>query len=167
MNTDLANSLILVMVNQGNTDEVMNTARAAGARGGTIIRSRFMGIAELDGLYESMQSISFENLSFTYGREQVFRDTNAKIEKGKIICLMGASGAGKSTVFKLLLNVFAPTQGEIVLQGDFAEKRVLTAKDRGLFAYVPQGNLLLSGTLRDNLLVTNQNATQEYHSQTV
>ena len=55
MDANVANSLILVMVNQGNTDEVMNTARAAGARGGTIIRSRFMGVEELDGLYESMQ----------------------------------------------------------------------------------------------------------------
>lgn len=103
------------------------------------------------GLYDSMQSISFENLSFTYGRDQVFSDTNAIIEKDQIICLTGASGSGKSTIFKLLLNVFVPTQGEIVLQGNFEEKRVLTTKDRGLFAYVPQGNFLFSGTIYENL----------------
>jgi ATP-binding cassette subfamily B protein len=50
-----------------------------------------------------------------------------------------------------LLNVFQPTQGEITLQGDFDEKHLLTAKDRGLFAYVPQGNFLFSGTIYENL----------------
>ncbi len=102
-------------------------------------------------LYAKMHSIAFENLSFTYGRDQVFADVNAVIEKGKIICLTGASGAGKSTIFKLLLQVFQPTQGEILLRGDFDEKRLLTAKDRGLFAYVPQGNFLFSGTIYENL----------------
>lgn len=103
------------------------------------------------GLYDQMQAISFESLSFTYGRDQVFTDVNTVVEKGKIVCLTGASGAGKSTIFKLLLSVFRPTQGEIVLQGDFKEKYLLTARDRGLFAYVPQGNFLFSGTIYENL----------------
>lgn len=55
MDANTAGSLVLVMVNQGHTDAVMNTARAAGARGGTILRSRFMGLEELDSMYESMQ----------------------------------------------------------------------------------------------------------------
>ena len=103
------------------------------------------------GLYEKIHSIAFENLSFTYGRDLVFADANAQIEKGNIVCLTGASGSGKSTIFKLLLDVFTPTNGEIVLQGDFEEKRLLSAKDRGLFAYVPQGNFLFSGTIYENL----------------
>ena len=54
MDANVANSLVLVMVNQGNTDEVMNTARGAGARGGTIIRSRFTGPEEVAGLDNMM-----------------------------------------------------------------------------------------------------------------
>ena len=103
------------------------------------------------GLYDNLQSISFENLSFTYGRNHVLDNANATIKKGDIVCLTGASGAGKSTVFKLLLHVFEPSQGEIVLHGNFSEKWILTAKDRGLFAYVPQGNFLFSGTIYENL----------------
>lgn len=102
-------------------------------------------------LYDNLQSIAFENLGFTYGRNQIFNNANAEVKKGEIICLTGPSGSGKSTIFKLLLNVFKPTQGEIVLRGNFDEKRVLTAQDRALFAYVPQGNFLFSGTIYENL----------------
>ena len=103
------------------------------------------------GLYDDMHAISFENLCFTYGRDQVFSNANAIIKKGDIVCLTGPSGAGKSTVFKLLLYVFKPTEGEIILQGNFEKKYLLTAQDRGLFAYVPQGNFLFSGTIYENL----------------
>lgn len=104
-------------------------------------------------LYNSLQAIRFENVAFTYGREQVFSDANATVRKGDIVCLTGASGSGKSTVFKLLLNVYAPTSGSLYLQGEFQDGEAveLTAKERGLFAYVPQGNFLFSGTIYENL----------------
>lgn len=112
-------------------------------------------------LYNDMQAIVLKNLDFTYGRNQIFCNANTMIEKGKVICLTGASGAGKSTIFKLLLNVFTPTQGEIVLQGNFDAPRVLTAQDRDLFAYVPQGNFLFSGTIYDNLSFFAQEENEE------
>ena len=101
-------------------------------------------------LYASMQSIEISDLTFSYGRELIFEGANAKIEKGEIVCLTGTSGSGKSTLFKLLLNVFHPTEGSLVLRGDF-EDLPLTTKHRGLFAYVPQGNFLFSGTIYENL----------------
>ena len=64
--------------------------------------------------------------------------------------IVGLPNVGKSTLFKLLLNVFKPTSGQILLKGDFAQMEV-TAKERGLFAYVPQGNFLFSGTIYENL----------------
>ena len=75
------------------------------------------------------------------------------IKKGEIVCLTGASGSGKSTIFKLLLNVYSPTQGDIRLKGDYAQENgmPLTAQERSLFAYVPQGNFLFSGTIYENL----------------
>ena len=102
MNTDLANSLILVMVNQGNTDEVMNTARAAGARGGTIIRSRFMGMAELGGLYESMQEGEKEIIAMvvpTIQRNTIMETINKKhglkTEAGAVILSLGIDQIAK------------------------------------------------------------------------
>lgn len=104
--------------------------------------------------YETLSEISFENLSFSYGRGEIFSGAEGSVEKGTIVCITGGSGTGKSTLFKLLLSVYTPTGGKILLrfcgqEGDFL--RPLEKSDRALFAYVPQGNFLLSGTLRENL----------------
>ena len=106
-----------------------------------------------EAVYREMREISFENVAFTYGRESVLTDACGVIKKGEIVCLTGASGSGKSTIFKLLLNVYSPTQGDIRLKGDYAQENgmPLTAQERSLFAYVPQGNFLFSGTIYENL----------------
>ena len=102
MDANTANSLILVIVNQGNTDEVMNTARAAGARGGTIIRSRFMGAAELDGLYESMQEGEKEIIAMvvpTSQRNTIMETINKKhglkTEAGAVLLSLGIDQIAK------------------------------------------------------------------------
>ena len=100
-------------------------------------------------LYSEMQSLAFENITFDYGRERVLTNASATVNKGEIVCVTGASGAGKSTLFKLLLNVFTPTSGRISLLGQ--STKPITAKERGLFAYVPQGHFLFSGTIYENL----------------
>ncbi len=101
-------------------------------------------------LYDQVTGLSFEKLAFSYGRESVLTNMTASVNKGEIICLTGPSGAGKSTIFKLLLQVYQPTSGEIVLHLQEGVK-TLTAQERGLFAYVPQGNFLFSGTIYENL----------------
>ncbi|MBQ8308693.1 MAG: ABC transporter ATP-binding protein [Clostridia bacterium] len=113
----------------------------------TIAKNSAVGSA----VYENLQRIAFENVAFTYGRDSVLTGANATIEKGEIVCLTGASGAGKSTLFKLLLNVFTPTDGGLYLCDMDGAKKPLTAESRGLFAYVPQGKFLFSGTIYENL----------------
>ena len=114
-------------------------------------------VVETDGqdcLYETLNAISFDKVSFSYDRENVFEDAVARINKGEIICLTGPSGAGKSTIFKLLLNVYSPTSGKVELCGEFNGKDSieLSSAHRDLFAYVPQGNFLFSGTIYENLI---------------
>ena len=111
-------------------------------------------------LYEQTEAIKFNALSFSYDRDTVLERAVAQIHKGEIVCLTGASGSGKSTLFKLLLNVFQPTEGAITLSGAFGEMEV-TAKERGLFAYVPQGNFLFSGTIYENLTFFTENTPTE------
>ena len=101
--------------------------------------------------YENLNKILFKNISFTYGRESVLSNVSAEIDKGDIVCLLGSSGSGKSTLFKLLLSIFNPTEGEILLRDNDEKEIPLSAKDRKLFAYVPQGNFLFSGTIYENL----------------
>ncbi len=107
------------------------------------------GVDGEDADYEGLQSIRLENIRFSYDRDCIFEKASAKIKKGEIVCLTGPSGAGKSTVFKLLLSVFQAEEGETLLEG--ASSIPLTARHRSLFAYVPQGNFLFSGTIYENL----------------
>lgn len=100
-------------------------------------------------LYEEMQSIRFENLSFTYGRAPVLTNVNAEVKKGDIVCITGKSGSGKSTLFKLLLSIYAPTDGKISIVGK--KETPVSVQTRTLFSYVPQGNFLFSGTIKENL----------------
>ncbi len=113
----------------------------------------YVDTVDKEDLYNGLRAISFEKVDFTYGREKVFDDACARINKGEIICLTGPSGAGKSTIFKLLLGVYTPTDGEVCLCGDFESEQTkrLSSAHRNLFAYVPQGNFLFSGTIYDNL----------------
>lgn len=116
--------------------------------------------------YGDIQSICAENLSFSYGRDSVFADCSFKLPKGSFAVITGPSGIGKSTLLKLLLGIFEPTGGKLYFQCKDGTAPVGRAA-RGLFAYVPQGNLLFSGTLRENLLLTCPDATEEQITQAV
>lgn len=111
--------------------------------------------------YDKFATAKFENIQFNYGRESVLEEGNASFEKGDFVAIRGISGIGKSTLMKMLLGVFKPKSGEIKLyekNGDYVEASPTT---RALFSYVPQGNYLFSGTLRENILLINPDATKE------
>lgn len=113
-----------------------------------------------DEVYEKMTGISARDLTFAYDRDYVFDHANFQIPKGSFGVIVGHSGIGKSTLLKLLLGIFPAESGGLYFETD-GESIPVDRTTRKLFTYVPQGNLLLSGTLRDNLTVTNRNATQE------
>lgn len=121
---------------------------------------------DVEETYNLMKSISLQNISFGYDRELVLDNTSLQINKGDFVAVMGISGIGKSTILKLLLGVFKPNDGKIEI--NLNDKVILADKStRKLFAYVPQGNMLLSGTIRDNLTFINSNATDEEISEAV
>lgn len=110
--------------------------------------------------YDSLESITLSNVSFGYDRELVLSDTSLEIKKGDFVAIMGISGIGKSTILKLLLGVFKAEKGDINI--NLSDKSISADKStRKLFAYVPQGNMLLSGTIKDNLTFINNDATDE------
>lgn len=110
--------------------------------------------------YDKLQSISFRDISFKYDRDIILDNTSLSIKKGDFVAIMGISGIGKSTLLKLLLGVFSVNGGSISLKLSDGEITV-DRHTRKLFAYVPQGNMLLSGTIRDNLTFINSGATDE------
>ncbi len=104
--------------------------------------------------------LQFRDVSFAYGKNVVFEHADFTIHSGDFVVISGISGIGKSTLFKLLLGVLAPQNGRITVWADGSE-RPADKSTRPLFAYVPQGNLLLSGTVRDNVRLINADATDE------
>ena len=113
-----------------------------------------------DTVYASMECLRAENLSFSYDRDEILRNAAFTLPKGAFAAITGPSGMGKSTLLKLLLGVFRPESGGLYLDMP-GETLALDRSTRRLFAYVPQGNLLLSGTLRENLTVVRPDATEE------
>lgn len=111
-------------------------------------------------LYEKCDAICAHGLSFSYDREAVFNGAEFSLPKGAFAVITGASGIGKSTLLKLMLGIFKPSDGELKLECN-GEDVLLDRSTRKLFAYVPQGNLLFSGTLRENLTITKPQATEE------
>ncbi len=104
--------------------------------------------------YPLLKSINFKEVSFGYDQEAVLSKANLTIEKGDFAVIGGISGIGKSTLVKLLLGVISPQDGEIYLA--LNEEKIPVGKHtRPIFSYVPQGNLLLSGTIRDAVSVVN------------
>jgi ATP-binding cassette subfamily B protein len=116
--------------------------------------------AEPAELYAEMETLGAEGMSFAYDRDQVFREAEFVLPKGAFAVITGPSGIGKSTLLKLLLGVFRLDGGRLYLQHG-TERTVLDRSTRRLFAYVPQGNLLFSGSIRDNLTIVRPRATQE------
>ncbi|MGN1319448.1 MAG: ABC transporter ATP-binding protein [Lachnospirales bacterium] len=113
-----------------------------------------------DEIYKDFKSLNFKNVSFAYKDENVLENASAIIRKGELVAIAGPSGIGKSTMMKLILGLIEPDKGEIYLD-TISGKIPLDAGLRKLFAYVPQGNMLLSGTIKENISFCNPNASDE------
>lgn len=116
--------------------------------------------AHTDDLESGLEAVGISGVTFSYDREQVLRRADFRLQKGEFAVLTGQSGIGKSTLMKLLLGVYKPTEGETYLQKD-GQKLPLDSTTRSLFAYVPQGNFLLSGTIRENVCMVCPDAPDE------
>ena len=109
-------------------------------------------------LYNDMSEIRFDNITFAFDRDEVLENTSLSVKKGEFVAIEGISGIGKSTLLKLLLSVYQPQKGEIFIRTE-KEKISVDRSTRKLFSYVPQGNFLLSGTLRENVAFVAPDAT--------
>ena len=115
--------------------------------------------------YDKLESIRFNNIKFNYGRETVIEHGDAMLNKGDFVAIRGISGIGKSTLMKMLLGVFKPQQGTIDICLENGKTIQASPDTRCMFSYVPQGNYLFSGTIRENILMINPNASDEEVSQ--
>ncbi len=117
-------------------------------------------IDDVKQAYCDFQRIDVKNVTFAYEMDNIMEDVTLSINKGDFVSITGLSGIGKSTLFKLLLDIYEPTEGKIDFVFNGKDQKICP-EIRKLFAYVPQGNMLLSGTIRENLLFMAQSTDEE------
>jgi len=114
-----------------------------------------------DEIYKKLISVEFENVYFSYKKgEPVLRNASLSVKKGELVAISGPSGTGKSTLIKLLLDLAEPEGGRVYFKTTDSEITI-KASHRKTFAYVPQGNLIFSGTIKENLCFCKPEATTE------
>lgn len=120
-------------------------------------------LKETKELYDKqMERITFDDVSFSYHQDKetrVFEHVNLFLEKGDYVAFTGVSGCGKSTLLKLLMGIYTPDVGRIQIMTNNQQRHPIIEWKR-LFAYVPQGNYLMGGTIRD-VITFGREQTQE------
>ena len=109
--------------------------------------------------------LHLKNVSFRYDDNSpwVLKDFNYTFRPGTATAVMGGTGAGKTTLIRMLLALTKPQQGSVTIASETAPQKeeTLTHLHRCNFVYVPQGNTLMSGTIRENLLLAKPEATDD------
>ncbi|MBO4764695.1 MAG: ABC transporter ATP-binding protein [Bacteroidales bacterium] len=117
---------------------------------------------EGSSLHPNLSGVRFDDVSFRYedGDSQIFSGFSHDFVPGSKTALMGETGAGKTTLFRLMLGFIRPDSGKVTLYGSDGSMEIGDAT-RPDFVYVPQGNTLMSGTIRFNLQVAAPDATDD------
>ena len=118
--------------------------------------------SRMDALAEDGFEISMRDVNFSYQEgTRVITDSFFTAKPGEIVALVGPSGEGKTTMIRLILGLIRPEQGDVVLRAVNGEEVEMNVETRHLFAYVPQGNTILSGTIAENMRMAKEDATDE------
>ncbi len=136
------------MLSLNNIDEIMNMPVERNEE------QHYLSRPDLNG------DIVFKNVSFSYQDQNfsVLKDINFSIKQGEKVGIIGKIGSGKSTIAKLLMNLYEPTEGSILV--DNTELRQIDPVDlRRSIGYVPQEPFLFMGTIKDNITIGDQFAT--------
>ncbi len=105
--------------------------------------------------------VKVKNVTFGYTDENVLEDASIEFKPGEFTAIVGKSGIGKTTLVRLLMAFTKNMKGEISYYNDKGERMNATPDARNFIAYVPQGNTLFSGTIRENILMGRKDATEE------
>lgn len=124
-----------------------------------------IGSTEIRKFYDTeFSAIKADNVCFTYknnDKDSVLNNVSFVINKGENIAFTGHSGCGKSTVLKLLMCLYHPDSGSIMIQKSDRTETELTSQWHRLFAYVPQGNHLMNGTIKEIITFADTQADEE------
>lgn len=148
-----------------NLQPQMQTAVVAAERLGEILDLDAEKDSDLEHKKMNPKNLSgdivFNNVKFRYGtRRLVLEDINLTIRQGQKVAFVGESGSGKTTLSKLLLYLYQPEEGHILIQGNNIEDiQIETLRDK--IAYIPQETFLFSGTIMENLTLGKDDVNME------
>ena len=117
---------------------------------------------EFDKYMEKGFNIKMQDVDFSYIEgKQVINHSEFQANPGEIVALVGPSGEGKTTMIRLILGLIHPQEGSVVIQTSEGRSIPMNAETRHLFAYVPQGNTILSGSIAENMRMIKEDATED------
>ena len=122
---------------------------------------------ELDRYIRDGFTVQMKDVDFSYvteeksGEDRVISNSSFIASPGEIVALVGPSGEGKTTMIRLILGLIHPEEGYVHIQAANGQSVPANADTRHLFAYVPQGNTVMSGTIADNLRMVKEDASDE------
>ena len=118
--------------------------------------------SKLDALAEHGFEVRMRDVNFSYVEgTRVITKSSFQACPGEIVALVGPSGEGKTTMIRLILGLIRPEAGQAVIRGLDGSEVEMNVETRHLFAYVPQGNTILSGTIAENMRMVKEDATDE------
>lgn len=104
--------------------------------------------------------VEFQNVTFAYEEQNVLNGLSFQVKEGEQVTLSGRTGAGKSTIFKLLLGLYEPKEGSVLIQGVPAQD-IPDAEKRHLFGYVEQAFHMVPGTVKEQITLYDPSITME------
>jgi len=110
---------------------------------------------------ENWAEIRLSDIGFAYRDEKILENADFSVKPGEFILITGTSGTGKSTLLKIMLGILVPQTGTAELVLENGTNRSLLCEKKQLFSYVPQGNLIVSGTIRENIMFFKTDVSEE------
>ncbi|HKM34420.1 MAG TPA: ABC transporter ATP-binding protein, partial [Lachnospiraceae bacterium] len=105
--------------------------------------------------------LSIKDVTFGYDKETVIENASCEIQPHEFVAIIGESGIGKTTLIRLIMSFMSQYQGDIEFFNQNGERERANAGMRNYIAYVPQGNTLFSGTIRENIRMGKLDATED------
>ncbi len=118
---------------------------------------------ELKQFEQAGIAVKLKNVTFSYNEKGrlVYQNADFSANPGEIVAVIAGSGGGKTTLMKLMLGMLDPNSGSVVLETADGKEFPVNADLRKFFAYVPQGNTAISGTIAENMRMVREDATDE------
>ncbi len=149
-----------VIVNIGNVFSVFTRSAACAARVNEILDAPLPDNGAQTELADDDTVLKFDNVSFAYDGDYDVRDVSFTLKKNKTLGIIGGTGSGKSTIINLAEKFYTPALGSIEFCGRSVADYDVAAMRRNV-GYVPQRAAVLRGTLKSNLAIADENATDE------